>query len=59
MGSLSVFAEGSSHFAIDSGSALVDFFTGIPAFALWVADMVGFDTSLDLTASLHNGSPLD
>ena len=59
MGSLFVFAEGSSHFAIDSGSALVDFFTSIPSLVLFVADMVVFDTSLDLTASLHNYSPLD
>lgn len=56
-GSLGVFTEGSSHFALDSGSALVDFFTFLPSALLWVAQAVGFETSLDLTASLHNDGP--
>ncbi|WP_176475046.1 hypothetical protein [Dietzia natronolimnaea] len=55
MGSLGVFAEGSSQFAIDSGSTLVDFATGLPSLVLLLMDVIGFETSLDLTASVGGG----
>lgn len=54
MGSLAVFADGSSEFAIDSGSTLVDFFSELPSLVLMLANGLGIQTSLDLTASLDN-----
>ncbi|MCY1655854.1 MULTISPECIES: hypothetical protein [Dietzia] len=53
MGSLAEFAEGSSQFAINSGSTLVDFGTGLPSLVLMLLDAVGFGTSVDLTASVE------
>ncbi|MFN3600662.1 MAG: hypothetical protein ACK4UY_04645 [Dietzia sp.] len=55
MGSLGVFAEGSSQFAINSGSTIVDVATGLPSFVLWMMDLIGIETSLDLTASVGGG----
>ncbi|UVE94506.1 hypothetical protein [Dietzia sp. B32] len=52
MGSLGVFAEGSSEFALDSGSVLLDALTTAPSFLLRILGMIGFGTSLDLTASV-------
>lgn len=55
MGSLGVFAEGSSEFALDSGSVLLDALTGAPSFILRMLSFIGFGTSLDLTASVADG----
>ena len=52
MGSLGVFAEGSSQFAVESGSTLVDFGTSFPSLLLGLLDMLGIATSTDLTASV-------
>ena len=52
MGSLAVFAEGSSQFALDSGSTLADALTGLPSLMLFLMDSIGFGASVDLTASV-------
>lgn len=54
-GSLGVFIDGSSQFALDSGSTLADWGTRLPSLILGIANLIGFGTSVDLTASVADG----
>lgn len=55
-GSLTPFGAGSLAFATNSGSALIDFATGIPGVLVNLLDLIGDGIAGNITASLGNGN---
>ncbi|MBB0967649.1 hypothetical protein G6016_01470 [Dietzia aerolata] len=54
MGSLATLGAGSMEFATNSGSAVVDFATGMPGLLMNIVQLIGNGIADNITASVSN-----